>query len=114
MFLEHTMINRRKFLETAIAAAAATHARPLFASESRGIQGANDRIRVGIIGCGNRGNQVATDWMKHKDSMFIAACDVAKDRLDSTAARLGQTQGNTLDTYEDYRKILERKDVDAI
>ena len=67
------MINRRKFLETAIAAAAAAQARPLFAAETRGIQGANDRIRVGIIGCGNRGNQVATDWMKHKDTVFTAA-----------------------------------------
>jgi predicted dehydrogenase len=108
------MINRRKFLETALAAAAATQARPMFASEMRGVQGANDRIRVGIIGCGNRGNQVATDWMKHKDSVFTAACDVAKDRLDSTAQRLGETQGHKLDTYEDYRRILERKDIDAV
>jgi predicted dehydrogenase len=108
------VINRRKFLETTIAAAAAAQARPLFAAESRGIQGANDRIRVGIIGCGNRGNQVATDWMKHKDTVFIAAAEVAKDRLDSTAARLGKTQGNTVETYEDYRRVLERKDVDAV
>jgi predicted dehydrogenase len=110
------MIDRRKFLETAIAAAAAANVRPLFAAQARGarIQGANDRIRVGIIGCGNRGNQVATDWMKHKDSVFTAACDVAKDRLDKTAARLGDTQGNKLDAYEDYRRILERKDIDTV
>ncbi|HXW06477.1 MAG TPA: Gfo/Idh/MocA family oxidoreductase [Vicinamibacterales bacterium] len=109
------MINRRDFLQAAIAAAAAAQARPLLAATRQtGVIGANDRIRVGIVGCGNRGNQVATDWMKHKDSVFVAACDVAKDRLDQTAARLGQTQGNTLDTYEDYRRILERKDVDAI
>jgi predicted dehydrogenase len=109
------MINRRDFLQAAMAAAAAAQARPLFAAtQQTGVVGANDRIRVGIIGCGNRGNQVATDWMKHKDSVFIAACDVAKDRLDQTAARLGQVQGNTLDTYEDYRRILERKDVDAV
>src|SRR5688500_16051614 len=108
------MINRREFLETAIAAAAAAQARPLFAAETRGIQGAGARIRVGIIGCGNRGNQVATDWMKHKDTVFTAAAEVAKDRLDSTAARLGETQGNKLDTYEDYRRILERKDIDAV
>lgn len=109
------MINRRDFLQAAIAAAAAAQAHPLLAAtEQTGVVGANDRIRVGIIGCGNRGNQVATDWMKHKDSVFIAACDVAKDRLDQTAARLGEVQGNKLDTYEDYRRILERKDVDAV
>jgi predicted dehydrogenase len=108
------MINRRKFLETAIAAAAASQARPLFASETRGIQGANDRIRVGLIGCGTRGGQVSTDWMKHKDSVFVAACDVAKDRLEKMSASMGTTQSNKVDTYEDYRKILERKDVDAV
>jgi predicted dehydrogenase len=108
------MVNRREFLEAAVAAAAAARVHPIFAGETRTIQGANDRIRVGIIGCGNRGNQVATDWMKHKDSVFVAACDVAKDRLDATAAKIGQTQGNTVETFEDYRKILERKDVDAV
>lgn len=105
------MINRRDFLQAAIAAAAAAQTRTLFGERQAA---ASDRIRAGIIGCGNRGNQVATDWMKHKDSVFVAACDVAKDRLDNTAARLGKTQGNTLDTYEDYRRILERKDVDAV
>ena len=103
------MINRREFLQAAVAAGVAARSSSLGAA-----QGANDRIRVGIIGCGNRGNQVATDWMKHQDSMFTAACDVARDRLESTAKRLGGTQGNTLDMYEDYRRILERKDVDAV
>ena len=103
------MVNRREFLQATVAAAVAARSSSLGAA-----QGANDRIRVGIIGCGNRGNQVATDWMKHKDTMFTAACDVARDRLEKTAATLGDTQGNKLDQYEDYRKILERKDIDAV
>jgi predicted dehydrogenase len=103
------MVNRREFLQATVAAAVATRSSSLGAA-----QGANDRIRVGIIGCGNRGNQVATDWMKHKDTIFTAACDVARDRLEKTAAILGQTQGNKLDQYEDYRKILDRKDIDAV
>ncbi len=103
------MVNRREFLQATVAAAVAARSSSLGAA-----QGANDRIRVGIIGCGNRGNQVATDWMKHKDTIFTAACDVARDRLEKTAASLGQTQGNKLDEYEDYRKILERKDIDAV
>ena len=109
------MIDRREFLEAAMAAAVASQrADVLFAARQTGPIGANDRIRVGLIGCGNRGNQVATDWMKHKDSVFTAACDVARDRLEKTAARLGQTQNNTVETYEDYRRILDRKDVDAV
>lgn len=110
------MVNRRDFLHTAIAAAAAARVRPLLAASPQrtGAIGANDRIRVGLIGCGSRGNQVASDWMKHTDSVFVAACDVAKDRLEKTAARLGGVQGTTLDGYEDYRRILERRDVDAV
>jgi hypothetical protein len=73
------MIDRREFLEAALAAAVASQrADVLFAGRQTGPIGANDRIRVGLIGCGNRGNQVASDWMKHKDSVFTAACDVAR------------------------------------
>lgn len=108
-------MNRRDFLQAAFVAAAAARTTPLFGSAQRtGVVGANERIRVGLIGCGNRGNQVAGDWMKHADSVFVAACDVAKDRLEKTAARLGAAQGTAVDGYEDYRRILERKDVDAV
>jgi predicted dehydrogenase len=102
-------MNRREFLQATVAAAVTARSSSLGAA-----QGASDRIRVGIIGCGNRGNQVATDWMKHQDSVFVAACDVARDRLEQTAGRLGQTQSNTLEMYEDYHRVLERKDVDAV
>ena len=70
------MIGRRGFLHMAIGTAALAHARPAAAARQTGVAGANDRIRVGLIGCGGRGNQVARDWMKHKDSVFVAACDV--------------------------------------
>ena len=81
------MIGRRNFLQMTVGAAAAAHVVPAAAASRRGIVGANDRIRVGLIGCGGRGNQVAKDWMKHQDSVFVAACDVYKQRLDETVAR---------------------------
>ena len=102
-------MNRREFIGTTAGAIASTSAWSIGAA-----QGSNDRIRVGIIGTGNRGNQVATDWMKHKDSVFVAACDVAADRLEKTSSVMEQTQGNKVETYEDYRRLLERKDVDAV
>ena len=108
------MIDRRDFLQMGMAAMAAASTRPLAASSRRGVAGANDRIRVGLIGCGGRGNQVAGDWMKHRDSVFVAACDVFKERLDQTVARIASVQGATPDAYEDYRRILDRADVDAV
>ena len=108
------MIDRRNFLQMAMGAALTAHAEPVAAASSRRIRGANDRIRVGLIGCGGRGNQVARDWMKHKDSVFVAACDVYKERLDETVVRIAGAQGTSPEAYEDYRRILDRTDVDAV
>ena len=47
------MESRRKFLKASAAAMAVAATKPLF-----GIQGANDRVRMAIIGCGNRGGRV--------------------------------------------------------
>ena len=108
------MIDRRNFLQMAVGGAAAAHARPISAATSRGVLGANDRVRVGLIGCGSRGNQVSRDWMKHPDSVFVAACDAYKERLDQTVERIAGVQGTSPEAYEDYRRILDRKDVDAV
>ena len=75
--------------------------------------GANDRVRMAIIGSGGRGNQVLTSFAQAPNNVFVAACDVFKERLDSTVQRLG-TDGNKVDGYEDYRRILDRKDIDAV
>jgi predicted dehydrogenase len=105
-------MQRRDFLHLAVAAAAG--ARPIFASQQpSGPIGANSRIRAAIIGCGNRGRAVAREWIEHADTTFVAACDVDKGRTDATVAEFAQA-GHKADGYEDYRRILERKDVDAV
>lgn len=109
------MIGRRGFIHMAMGTVALAHTRLAAASRQTGAAGANERIRVGLIGCGGRGNQVSRDWMKHKDSVFVAACDVYKERLDQTVARIAETQGSAPpDAYEDYRRILDRKDIDVV
>jgi predicted dehydrogenase len=107
------MMTRRVFISTTFAAAAASRARALSGAAPQSA-GANDRIRVGVIGCGNRANQVTTEWLKHKDSTFVAACDVARNRLEEMASKLGQAQSSKLEVYEDYRRLLERKDIDVV
>jgi predicted dehydrogenase len=100
-----TKLNRRAFLQTAAAAAVA--------SRSRSVLGANDRVRMAVIGTGSRGMMVAGFLGQHKDCTFAAACDVAKDRLDKGVAKLAEA-GVKVDTYEDYRRILDRQDIDAV
>jgi predicted dehydrogenase len=100
-------MNRRVFLQGAAAVAAASAAKPSWAL------GANDRIRVAIIGTGIRGNEILTSWLTHADTAVVALCDVAKDRLEKPVATLAAA-GQKADTYGDYRRILDRKDVDAV
>ena len=94
------MESRRNFLRTTAAAAVV----------SQTVRGANDRIQMGIIGTGGRGMQVFHDFSWHEDCVFIAACDVYKAHLDAAV----QTMGGKVDAYADYRRILERKDIDAV
>jgi predicted dehydrogenase len=107
-------MNRRTFIQTTVGAAATSAARPLFGrGQSTGVMGANERIRMAIIGSGGRGNQVLTSFGQAPNNVFVAACDVFKERLDSTVQKLS-AESNKVDAYEDYRRVLDRKDVDAV
>src|SRR3954470_15641452 len=96
------MESRRTFFKAGAAALAA--ARSGFA--------ANDKIQMAIIGTGNRGGRVFDSLARHADCHFLAAAEVNKAKLDSwmTAERAAAK----LQTYGDYRKFLDRKDIDAV
>jgi predicted dehydrogenase len=94
------MANRREFLQAAAAAAAV----------SQRVLGANDRVRMAVIGAGSRGAIVTALFLKHADCEFVAACDVRESRLSNL---LKQVDRN-METYRDYRRILDRKDIDAV
>ncbi len=103
------MESRRKFLQISAAALTAAATKPLFGS---GIQGANDRVRMAIIGAGNRGGRVFDSLVRNKDCQFLAAAEVNKAKLDSWMTPARQTFN--LKVEGDYRRILERKDIDAV
>jgi predicted dehydrogenase len=103
------MESRRKFLQISAAALTAAAAKPLFGA---GIQGANDRIRMAIIGTGNRGGRVFDSLSRHKDCQFLAAAEVNKAKLDQWMTPARQTFN--LKVEGDYGRILERKDIDAV
>jgi len=108
-------MDRRAFLHTTIAAAAAA-AGPIVAAKPQrtGPIGANDRIRLGVIGCGGRSGQDLTSFAQVPNNVFVAGCDVFKERLDAMVERLGKESGQKVDSYGDYRRLLDRKDIDAL
>ena len=85
----------------------------------RRVPGANDRVRLALIGCGSRGGQVADFFLRHEDAQYVAACDVFKERLDARVAAFGKAANpaqaaTAVDAIEDYRRVLDRKDIDAV
>jgi predicted dehydrogenase len=79
------------------------------------VKGANDRVRMALIGCGTRGTQVSNFFLRHPDIEYVAATDVFKTRLDARVATFAEMQGGArTDAFEDYRRVLDRKDIDAV
>ena len=99
-------ISRRAFVSASAASIVAT------AASANRVLGANNRLRVGIIGCGGlaQGAHIPSLMsMKEADNVEIAAvCDVYQKRLDQAAATTGAAP------VKDYRAILDRKDIDYV
>ncbi|MXW63974.1 MAG: Gfo/Idh/MocA family oxidoreductase [Bacteroidetes bacterium SB0662_bin_6] len=79
------------------------------------VLGANDRLNIGFIGVGGQGYNAHIGTIDNHGAEFnaagVAVCDVFNKRRDRAAERLGLTDA---DTYDDYRALLERDDVDAV
>lgn len=97
-------LSRRDFARSAAAAGLAT------ALGRTRLPGANDRIRLGFIGLGNRGDQVLDGFLAHHDAEVVAICDLHQPYLDFAAKKIGTNPKR----FKDYRQVLDLKDVDAV
>jgi predicted dehydrogenase len=97
-------ITRRQFGQSAAAAWLGS------AVGAARILGANDRIRVGFIGLGNRGDQVLDAFLPHKDAEIGAICDIYEPYVGFAARKAGGQPARV----RDYRKVLDMKDIDAV
>ncbi len=94
-------ITRREFSKT-LAAVGTTAAFTSFR-----VLGANDRVRLGFIGLGNRGDQVLDAFLKQSDAEVVAICDLYQPYLDFAAKKIGTSPKQ----FKDYRKLLDVKDL---
>ena len=97
---------RRDFLATSARGAVGA---ALTAASYNKVLGANDRVRLGIIGPGARGQETMKYFLEAPNTEFVAAADVYTRRLDEVKKFGANIQG-----YGDHRKMLESKDVDAV
>ena len=74
------------------------------------ILGANDRIRMGYIGVGNRGDQVHDAFLEWADQETVAVCDLREDYMDLAVRKSRATPRK----YKEYQRLLDDKNVDAV
>ena len=103
-------LSRRQFLQTSAATGAAGLLLP--SARSFGNQSPNERPVFATIGLRNQGWTITSKSFGH--AVFAALADVDSRVLGENVEKVEKGQGRKPDSYKDYRKILDRKDIDAV
>jgi predicted dehydrogenase len=106
--MQNPGVSRRSFIKSTTVAAGAVALGGLIPSK---VLGANDRVRIGVIGCGNMGTGHLHSLVNRSEAdnlQVVGVCDVFQKRAT-------RAQGITkAEACTDYRRLLERSDIDAI
>jgi predicted dehydrogenase len=100
---------RRRFLSQAALFTGALSARS-YAQ----VSGANEDIRVAVIGTGGRGKSHMDAFADMKGVRLVALCDVDQKILERDVKKYSEKTKSEIKGYTDVRKLLEAKDIDAI
>jgi predicted dehydrogenase len=111
--------SRRSFLQTTLAAGAAS---PLILSTVRGQAAASNRLNLAFIGVGTMGRGHVSRFLGFADVQIVAVSDVVRERADAAKKTIEEKYAETrkdgafkgCNTYNDFREILARKDIDAV
>lgn len=76
--------------------------------------GANDKINVALIGCRGMGWSNLSDFLIHPEIDCVALCDIDQHVLNRRVADVEKLRNRKPVTYGDYRKMLDRKDIDVV
>lgn len=108
------MVTRREFID-GLAVSAASLAVATTAKSYERIAGANERLNFAVIGLNSRAYAHLSSLHANKSAAHISyVCDVDSRILDKFAAATEKEMGEAATPEKDFRKVLERKDVDAI
>lgn len=99
--MNRAIISRRALLGSAAAAAAAQKA-------------PSDRLVIGMIGVGNQGTGRLREFLSHADVRIGAICDVDRAHLDRAIGIVDKEKGYKPEALGDFRRLLERKELDAV
>ncbi len=106
---------RRQFLKTASLGSSAL---AMTAVSYGRVVGANDRIAIGVIGCGGRGRHAHMPGVqKHSKSQnceIIAVADPWRQRREEAAEQVRKWYGKPAQAFVSYRDILQQDKIDAV
>ena len=102
--------SRRTFMKTSAGVVAATMAPAWFVTgrTAAAQESKNDRPILGSIGVGSRGSHICAQAAKFGD--MVAVCDVDREHAEGAKERTG----GTAEIYGDYRRLLDRNDIEAV
>lgn len=101
------MSKRREFISQVMKGTAALAATRFFPAAR--VLGANDRVRLALIGAGGRGQEIFKTAIRCPNTEAAAVADVYTRRLDEVKKFAPQIQ-----TYQDFRRLLDDKSIDAV
>lgn len=101
-------MKRREFLQSSLSLGAGLFFTRTYSQEGK--SSPNERIGLGFIGVGPRGMALLREFRQFPDVDIVAVCDVYQERVDKAVAAMdGKATG-----VKDFRRVLDRKDVDAV
>ena len=102
---------RREFITfSAAAASISVGLGPVLARSSS----PNEDLRMAVIGLGGRGRHLADRVVSANRAKLVAVCDADRVRVESGADSLAKKQDISLEKFTDYRRLLDRDDIDAV
>ncbi len=104
-------VTRREFLERSAATMAAF---PIAGSAAWPRPGANDKIRVGLIGSGGMGRGDLATFLLNPEVDCPVVCDVDDAQIARAIQLVEEKRGRKPDGVKDFRRVIDRKDVDVV
>src|ERR1043166_5410795 len=111
-----TRTGRRDFLKKTLAGAGAIGFPTIIPASAMGADGAtapSDRIHAACIGVGRMGGGHVRSFLRHDDVRVVAICDVQETARERSKGFVDRAYGDQdCATYNDFREVLERKDIE--
>ena len=103
-------LSRRDFMKGSMAVGAGL----ALAGPASRVLGANDDVRVAVIGVGGQGGGHMNYFSRIPGVRLVAICDADREHVENRAAQFEKKNGVKLKTYTDMRELLDSKDIDAV